>query len=118
MDAYIPQYKLPSLIKQSIDDKLKEYDFKLIRQSDNTCHYLNQYIEMNISYYHKEIGITFKSKEKVEHSIDIINELSNEKKIVYKSEDNFTDIEEYFRYLLRKDILIIEEYKPEIFYGK
>lgn len=117
MDAYIPQYKLSPLIELSIGEKLKEYQFTMFGQADRACHYKNDKIEMRISYFHKEVGINFKSMDKTIHSSDIINKCRKETVELNRTEDSFENIEEYFKYILRNEFLNVERCMPGVFYG-
>lgn len=115
MDAYIPQSQWKKLIVDSIGNELAKYGFEYVEQTDRSYHYSNDKIEMIISYFHKEIGIDFRAKNKTINSSDIINKCAEIS--VPKDDDSFESIEDYFKYLLRNQFLNIENCLPSVFYG-
>lgn len=116
MDAFIAQYKWKKLIADSIGEKLKYYGFIYKKQGDNAYYYENNNTEIRIVYYHKEIGINFKNKNKSIHSSDIINNC--QKMIVEQVEhEDFESIEEYFKTLLLIEFSNVEKCMPNVFYG-
>ena len=116
MDAFIAQYKWKKLIADSIGEKLKYYGYIYKKQGDNAYYYENNYTEIRIVYYHKEIGINFKNKNKSIHSSDIINNC--QKMIVEQVEqEDFEGIEEYFKTLLLIEFSNVEKCMPNVFYG-
>ena len=116
MDAYIPQFKWKKLIEESIGRELEKYDLSYCKQGDNSYYYVNNNIEMEIIYFHKEVGINFKCGNKTIHSSDIICDCTE---IVKKLEDEeiFNDIEEFFKYLLNVEFSNVEKCMPNVFYG-
>lgn len=115
MDAYIPQYRWMKLIEDCIGNELVELGFVYKKQTDRSYHYLNDNLEMVISYFHKEIGIKFNNGNKTIYSADITREFTEIK--TPSGDDNFENIEEYFKYLLKIEFQNVYKCNPRVFKG-
>ncbi len=117
MDAYIPLYKIKTLIQNEIGCELMEYNLVFKNYKDNTCVYMNNHVTVEIFYYHKEVGVRITLEDKrIINSSDLVD-ICNRNLLIPRDESCFSRIEDYFQHLLQVEFDNIKKCVPNIFYG-